>query len=113
MIFSWLRARRRRKRLAEPFPIRFLAIIERNVGHYALLPDPLRAKLRNATTILLAEKRWLGRSGLFANEEMRVTIAAQAALLLLGREDYFDSVREVVVFPTTFRTPRPEDGWED
>ncbi|MDY3555249.1 zinc-dependent peptidase [Gemmata sp. JC717] len=114
MIFSWLRRRRRRKLLAAPFPVRFAAIIERNVGHAALLPEPLRARLRDATTVLLAEKEWLGRGGLFVNEEMRVTIAAQAALLLLGREDgYFDSVREVVVFPTTFRTPRPEDGWED
>lgn len=114
MIFSWLRARRRRKLLANPFPVRFAAIIERNVGHYALLPTALQAKVRDATTVLLAEKQWLGRGGLFVSEEMRVTVAAQAALLLLGRDgDYFDYVREVVVFPTTFRTPRAEDGWED
>lgn len=114
MIFSWLRARRRRKLLAQPFPVRWAAVIERNVGHHALLAPALRAKLQEVATVLLAEKRWLGRGGLFVNEEMRVTIAAQAALLLLGRgTGYFDSVREVVVFPTTFRTPRAEDDWED
>ena len=83
------------------------------MGHHALLPVALQAKLRDATTVLLAEKQWLGRGGLFVSEEVRITVAAQAALLLLGRDDYFDSVREVVVFPTTFRTPRAEDGWED
>lgn len=114
MILSWLRSRRRRKLLADPFPIRWLAIIERNVGHYALLPVPLQAKLRDITTVILAEKNWLGRGGLFANEEMRATIAAQAALLVLGRDNhFFDSVRDVYVFPTTFHTPRPEDDWED
>jgi Mlc titration factor MtfA (ptsG expression regulator) len=114
MILSWLRTRRRRKLLAEPFPIRWQAIIERNVGHFALLPPALQSRLRDITRILIAEKRWLGRGGLFINEEMRVTIAAQAALLLLGRDrGYFRTVSEVVVFPTEFRTPVAGDDWED
>jgi Mlc titration factor MtfA (ptsG expression regulator) len=65
MLLSWLRARRRRKLLAEPFPIRWDAIIGRNVGHFALLPPDLKTRLRDVTTILLAEKEWLGRGGLF------------------------------------------------
>jgi Mlc titration factor MtfA (ptsG expression regulator) len=114
MIFSWLRNRRRRKLLAEPFPLRWGNIIERNVGHFAILPAPLQARLRDATRILLAEKEWLGRGGHFINEEMKVTIAAQAALLLLGNErDYFRRTREVVVFPHEIRTPVAEDDWED
>jgi MtfA peptidase len=114
MLFSWLRARRRRKLLAEPFPLRWSGIIERNVGHFATLSPPLQDHLRDATRILLSEKEWLGRGGHFINEEMRVTIAAQAALLLLGdARDYFRSTREVVVFPTEFRTPVMDDDWED
>lgn len=114
MLFSWLRTRRRRKLLAEPFPIRWTGIIERNVGHFAILPSPLQDHLREATRILLTEKNWLGRGGHFINEEMRVTIAAQAALLLLGdTRNYFRSTREVVVFPTEFRTPVMDDDWED
>jgi len=114
MIFSWLRARRRRKLLAEPFLIRWSAFLDRNVGHYALLPREQQARVRDTTRILLAEKRWLGRGGLFINEEMRVTIAAQAALLLLGHDhDYFAYVRDIVVFPTEFRTPVAGDDWED
>ena len=62
----------------------------------------------------MAEKQWLGRGGLFISEEMRVTVAAQAALLLLGDDrGYFKRVREIVVFPTSFRTPVAEDDWED
>jgi len=114
MLFSWLRARRRRKLLSEPFPLRWTAFIERNVGHYSLLSGPEQAQLRDLSRILIAEKRWLGRGGLFISEEMTVTIAAQAALLLLGDvRDYYSRVRDIVVFPTTFRTPVAEDDWED
>ncbi len=114
MLFSWLRARRRRKLLAEPFPPRWVAFLERNVRHYTRLPSPEQVCLCNTTRVLVAEKRWLGRGGLFVTEEMRVTIAAQAALLLLGSDrDFYPRVREVVVFPTEFRTPVAGDDWED
>jgi Mlc titration factor MtfA (ptsG expression regulator) len=114
MIFSWLRNRRRRKLLEAPFPLRWANFINQNVGHFALLPPEQQARVRDVTSILLAEKNWLGRGGLFINEEMRVTIAAQAALLLLSADrGYYPGVRDVVVFPTEFRTPVAADDWED
>src|SRR4051794_39794649 len=104
MFFSWLRNRRRRKLLAEPFPIRWEAILNRNVGHYPLLSPDERARLRDTTRVLIAEKVWEGCGGLFVSEEMKVTIAAQAALLLLGLEhDYYHRVTSVVVYPAEFR----------
>jgi MtfA peptidase len=114
MLLSWLRARRRRKLLAEPFPVRWATFLERNVGHYQRLALAEQARLRDIARILIAEKRWLGRGGLFLNEEMTISIAAQAALLLLGAErGFFARVREIVVFPSTFRTPVADDDWED
>lgn len=86
----------------------------RNVAHNPLLSAEEQSKLRDITRILLAEKQWQGRSGFFVTEEMKVTIAAQAALMLLGDDHgYFKRVREVFVFPTEFRTPQREDNWED
>lgn len=114
MIFSWLRARRRRKLLAEPFPTWWQPHLDRNVGHYALLSPSDQSRLRDIARILIAEKRWLGRGGLFVTEEMKVTIAGQAALLLLGADrGYYPYTREIVVFPTEFRTPTMLDDWED
>lgn len=114
MLFSWLRARRRRKLLAEPFPIRWLEFLNRNVRHYALLPADQQAQLRDIARILIVEKDWLGRGGLYVNEEMKVTITAQAALLLLGDpRGYYANVAEIIVFPRSFRTPVAEDDWED
>jgi MtfA peptidase len=114
MIFSWLRDRRRRKLLAEPFPIRWERFLAENVAHFPRLSPAEQARLRDTTRVLIAEKQWEGCNGLFVSEEMKVTIAAQAALLLLGdSRDYYARVDSVIVYPTTFRTPVREDGWED
>jgi Mlc titration factor MtfA (ptsG expression regulator) len=113
-MFSWFRNRRRRKLLADPFPVRWEAFLRQNVGHYPRLPAPGQARLRDITRILVAEKEWEGRGGLFITEEMKVTIAAQAALLLLGADhNYYARVSAVVVFPGEIRTPVAEDDWED
>lgn len=115
MVFSWWRKRRRQKLLAEPFPAWWLPHLERNVGHYPRLTPAEQSRLQDITRILIAEKQWLARGGLLSvTEEMRVTIAAQAALLLLGADrGYFPRVQRVVVFPTEFRTPVAGDDWED
>ncbi len=114
MIFSWLRTRRRRRLLAEPFPIRWERFLGEYVAHFPLLAPAEQARLRDTTRILIAEKVWEGGRGLFVTEEMKVTVAAQAALLLLGGDhDYFAQVDSVVVYPTRFRTPVRDEGWED
>jgi Mlc titration factor MtfA (ptsG expression regulator) len=113
-MFSWFRNRRRRKLLAEPFPPWWEAVLKRNVGHYARLSPAEQARLRDTTRILVAEKQWEGCGGLFVTDEIKLTIAAQAALLLLGLDhQYYDRVASIVVYPGAFRTPNPEDDWED
>src|SRR5262249_37909600 len=113
-MLSFFRRRRRRKLLAEPFPPWWEAILKRNVGHYARLTPEEQGKIRDTARILIAEKNWEGVGGLFITDEIKVTVAAQAALLLLGIDhDYYARVTSIVVYPKSFRTPNPEDGWED
>jgi Mlc titration factor MtfA (ptsG expression regulator) len=113
-MLSWFRNRRRRKLLAEPFPVRWEGFLRQDVGHFPRLPPAEQARLRDITRILIAEKEWKGRGGLFVTEQMKVTIAAQAGLLLLGSDhNYFARVSAVVVFPGEIRTPVAEDDWED
>lgn len=113
-MFAWFRNRRRRKLLAEPFPIRWEGFLRQNVGHFPRLLPAEQARLRDLTRILVAEKEWEGCGGLFVTEEMKVTIAAEAALLLLGADhDYYARVPSIVLFPGEIRTPVAEDGWED
>ncbi len=104
MIFSWFRKRRRRKLLAEPFPDDWQAVIKRNVNHVAQLDEAEQAVLRDIVRILVHEKTWIGVGDLTVTDEMKVTVAAQAALLLLRLEhDYFPQTSEIILHPTDYR----------
>jgi Mlc titration factor MtfA (ptsG expression regulator) len=57
--------------------------------------------------VFLAEKRFVGCADLKVTDLMRVTIAAQACVLLLNRSaDYFPFLREILVYPGAFVVER-------
>lgn len=106
MIFRWLRNRRRAKILDEPFDREWERIIQRNVGHFPRLNDEQKRKVRDGVRILVHEKKWEGGNRFPINDEIRVTIAAQAMLPLLGMEhDYYSRVPTVIVYPGSFEIP--------
>ena len=106
MFFSWLRRRRRRALLRGPFPDAWLETIRRNVHQYAGLAETEQATLRDTVRVLVAEKNWEGCGGLTMDDEIKVTVAAQASLLLLGLEDeYFDAVQSILVYPDAYVAP--------
>ena len=93
----WQDARRRRLR-ARPFPAAWRAVLRRRVPLYARLPADLQRQLREHVLVFLAEKRFIGCAGQRIDDEVRVTIAAQACLLLLNRPaHYFSRLRQVLV----------------
>ncbi len=109
MLFSWLRQRRREKILAEPFPPEWLPYLPKNVVHYRYLSEAEQARLRDDLRVFIAEKNWEGCGGLVLTDEMKVTIAAQAMLLVLGLEhNYFDRVLSILVYPHGYRAIEEE-----
>jgi Mlc titration factor MtfA (ptsG expression regulator) len=106
MVFSWLRNRRRRRLVAEQFAAPWYDILERNVLYYRTLTETEQAKLRDDLRILIAEKNWEGCGGLRLDDEIRVTIAAQIAILLLGFDgQYFPKVQSILVYPDAYVAP--------
>ena len=109
MLFYWLRQRRRRKLLAQPFPAHWLSYLQANVALYHSLSEAEQARLRDDLRVFIAEKQWVGCRGLEITDEIRVTISALACLLLLGIEhDYFSRVLSILVYPSGFRVPHQE-----
>jgi Mlc titration factor MtfA (ptsG expression regulator) len=105
--------RRRARLLAEPFPPAWRAVLDHNLGPWARLTPEERQRLEGIVTILLAEKRWKGCGGLELDDEIRVTIAGQAAVLLLGiQHDYYRNVKDILVYPHAYqdRGGQPGDG---
>lgn len=103
--------RRRRRRLsATPLDEASWGWIDRNVPLVSTMPQRDREELGGIVRVLLAEKRFEGCAGLAMTEEIRLTIAAQAALLLLHRpSDYYPGLRSILVYPAAYvaRSRRP------
>jgi MtfA peptidase len=112
-MFGFFKHRRRKRLLAMPFPAAWLEIIERNVRFYACLPDVDRRELEGLVQIFVAEKTFEGCSGLELIDEMKVTIAAQACLLLLHRQtDVYPRLDTILVYPSAYlaRAVKPIGG---
>lgn len=111
-MFSWFTNRRRQKLTAVPFPPPWEDIIRRNVVHYGMLSDAERAHLRALIQVFIAEKHWEGCGGLLMTDEIRVTISAQACLLLLNLpHNYYQNVESILVYPSTVVPPPREPGF--
>jgi Mlc titration factor MtfA (ptsG expression regulator) len=110
LLLAWgLPQWRLRRALARPLSASQLAIIERNVVQYRGMRAPLREQLQRLVKRFLHEKTFVGCAGLEVTEEMRVTIAAQACLLLLNRTaEVYPGLHAVLVYPGAFLVPRKE-----
>ncbi len=104
----WWTERRRARLRALPFPPAWRRILRRRVPAAARLPADLQRRLKGHIQVFLAEKPFIGCAGQHVGDEQRVTIAAQACLLLLGqpRPRYYPRLREVLVYPDAFVVDR-------
>ena len=118
MVFELLKQQRRRRLRARPFPKDWLTLIQRHVVFFHRLSASDRAELLGHIQVFLAEKRFEGCGGFAITEEVRVTIAAQACLLLLHRKtDYFPGLLTILVYPVTYMVEEKrqlgEHVWEE
>lgn len=102
-----LNERRRQRLRAQPFPSAWRAILQRRVPYVRALPVDLQLQLKRHIQVFVAEKDFIGCAGLEITDEIRVTIAAQACLLLLNRpQGYYPQLRQILVYPGGFVAPR-------
>ncbi len=117
-MFDLFKSRRRTKLRAQPVPAAWRAILERNLPVFSRLSPANQAELLGHTQVFLAEKHFEGAGGLELTDEMRVTIAGQACLLLLHREtDYYPELITILVYPSGYvaHEERPIGGgiWQE
>jgi MtfA peptidase len=103
MILGFLKERRRQRLRAQPIPRAWRSILTRNLPIFRRLPRQDQTELLGHVQIFLAEKRFEGCGGLELTDEIRVTIAAQACLLLLHREtNYYPQLITILVYPSGY-----------
>ena len=99
-----------RRSPAVELPANWREIAAGRVAFWAQLDGDERERLGEIMAGLVEDKRWEAAAGFELTDEIRVVIAAGAALLVLGLDlDWYRNVETIIVHPSTlhFNEPRP------
>lgn len=92
-----------REREEKPFPEEWKPYIEKNVPMVAALPPEDRAELEKLCMAFLDDKHFEGAGGFEVTDEVKITVAAQACMLLLHRDtDVYPDLETIIIYPSTF-----------
>ncbi len=98
------RSRRHRALRKQHFPEQWEDILKKHVGHYEILPANLRRDLQGHIQIFLDEKSFEGCGGLEVTDEMKVTIAGLASMLLLNRKTHhYPDLNTILIYPRGYK----------
>lgn len=105
-VIFWPGIKQRRVR-ARPFPTQWQTTLSKRLPFIAHFPQELQDKLQYLIKSFIADKQFIGCAGLQVDDDMRVTIAAQACLLVLNQPDnHYRNLRSILIYPTTFVATR-------
>ena len=97
------RNKRRNTLLSASFPEEYVQFIKKYIPIYERLPEELKTQLQGFINVFLAEKKFVGCSGQEITDEVKVTIAAQACMLLLNRKtNFYPKLKTIYVYPHTY-----------
>ncbi|WP_019028177.1 zinc-dependent peptidase [Colwellia piezophila] len=103
MAKPYLREFKRDKVRRLPFKKEWRKIIQRRMPYFRQMPTDLQLQLKQHIQVFIAEKNFIGCNGVKITDEIKVTIAAQACLLLLNRKtDYYPKLKTILVYPSAF-----------
>ncbi len=95
----------------EVFRDEWIAMLEERVPLYKRLPEDVRLILHERIASFVSTVRFEGCGGLELTEDMIVTVAAQACLLVLHREGApYPKLRAVYLYPSTFSSVQQRVG---
>ncbi len=109
---SFVRQRCRERLLASRLTAEQRMALDRLVPLINRMPTDLQERLEGKINLFLDQVTFRGIDGLEITEAMRLSIAAQACLLIVNSPVWFESLRNILVYPSAFRTRRPShDGY--
>lgn len=97
------RSYQRAKITNQPFKKEWRKIIQHRMPYFRQMPADLQLQLKQHIQVFLAEKNFIGCNGVIITDEIKVTVAAQACLLLLNRKtDFYPKLQTILVYPRAF-----------
>tara|TARA_R110001606_G_scaffold339869_1_gene488007 strand:+ start:812 stop:1636 length:825 start_codon:yes stop_codon:yes gene_type:complete len=104
----WSARRRRKQLLASQLSPDQRAIVMRSVPLVRRLPGALRQTLEGKIALFLHQIEFIGCDGVEVTEEMRLSIAAQACLLVVNTDAWYVNLLTVLIYPGAFKSRRAE-----
>ena len=87
----------------QPFKKEWRKIIQQRIPYFRQMPADLQLQLKQHIQVFLTEKEFVGCNGVEITDEIRITVAAQACLLLLNRKtNFYPKLRTILVYPRAF-----------
>ena len=92
--------------MMQPLSQEWETLVNRKVPYYHCLPTDKQEDLRALIQVFLDEKPFEGCGGLEITDEIRLTIASYACILLLGgQSDMYPKLRTILVYPYAYLAP--------
>lgn len=108
----WSRRSLRQRLLTQPLSDGARQIVEAQVPLATRLPEHLRPAFEGKINLFLHQVTFHGCEGLEITEDMKLSIAAQACLLISGSDAWYRHLRTVLVYPAAFQSVgRGHDGY--
>lgn len=98
--------KRRARLLATPLTAQQRHIVEQLVPLVRQMPRDLRAAHEGKINLFLDQVTFRGQNELEVTEAMKLSIAAQACLLIVNSPLWYDTIRNVLIYPSAFLTHR-------
>ena len=111
--FRFFKGRRHRAALlGSPLSERARAVIAAEVPITQRLPAELRAGFEGKINLFLDQVEYIGCDGLDVTEEMELSIAAQACLIIANSDAWYKNLRTILIYPGAFKsTTKVHDGY--
>jgi len=100
----WSRQQARKNLLISALSDHQRTIVAEQVPLTRKLPPELRGKLEGKINVFLHQIEFIGCNGLEVTEEMRLSIAAQACLLVVNSDAWYKHLGTILVYPDAFKS---------
>ena len=113
-LFHKNRSRKQRENalLTSTLSVEDWAAVARQVPIVKRLPEPLKAQLQGKMNLFFEQVEFQGCDGLDVTDEMMLSIAAQACLLVVNSPAWYRHLTTVLIYPNAFKSVnREQDGY--
>ncbi|OWY04502.1 hypothetical protein B6V76_08295 [Thioclava sp. IC9] len=100
----WFKRQKRSHLLNTALPEPQRVIVQQQVPLIRKLPPDLQDRLEGKISLLLDQVDFIGCDGLDVTDEMRLSIAAQACLLIVNSPSWYDHLRTILIYPGAFKS---------